>query len=215
MIDKYGFHIELVVQSNTSMHGSAEGHTGYIYRRNYDNKSSNVVAGCKTKIQGISCDLRFQLAYQLSKYQMSVKLKQGSIKSRIERSQEKRLTRSIAEKSIEELLEGPNKRVKDLPFKVWRDIITSMILIAKTKPHVNEIHGMLDYFGYKLIIWETTTILELALWKMKINEKSHQEADTQIQKRLKTDESTIRLQCRVTSGADVVIKCVLPFLGIG
>ena len=215
MIDIYGFHIDLLVQSNTSMDGSAEGHTGYIYRRNYDIKSSNVVAGCKTEIQGVSCDLRFQLAYLLSKYQIPVKVKQDSIKSRIERSQEKRSTRSIAEKSIEELLEGPKLRVKDLPFKVWRDIITSMILIAKTKSHVNEIHGMLDYFGYKLIIWETKTILELALWKMKINEKSHQEGDTQIQKRLKTDESTIRLQCRVTSGADVVIKCVVPFLGIG
>ena len=191
MIDTYGFHIELVVKSNTNMHGSAEGHTGYIYRRKYDSKSSNIVAGCKTKIQGTPCDPRFALAFQLNYYQMSVNMKHLSINSRLKHSQEKRLTRSIAEKSIEELLEGPKERVEDLPFKVWRDIITSMIRIAKTKPHVNEIHGMLDYFGYKLIIWETTTMLDLALWKMKINENSHQEADTQIQKRLKTDESTI------------------------
>ncbi len=33
MIDRYGFNVELIVQTSTSMHGSSEGHTGYIYRR--------------------------------------------------------------------------------------------------------------------------------------------------------------------------------------
>lgn len=66
MIDEYGFHMELVVQSKTlSMHGSAEGHTGYIYRRNYDIKSSNIAAGCKTKTHGISCDPLFAKAWEL------------------------------------------------------------------------------------------------------------------------------------------------------
>ncbi len=211
MIDEYGFHMELVTSILLSMHGSAEGHTGYIYRRTEDNKSSNAVMGCESTTCGIPCDPRFAIAFQLSQCQMSVTWKQGIINSAIKRSHEKRSTRSIAAKAIEELLEGPKERVEDLPFKVWRDFITSMILIAKTKPHVNEIHGMLDFFGYKLI-WETTTILDLALWKMKMNEKSHQDGATQIQKRLKTDESIIRLQCRSTSGAAVVIKCVLPFL---
>jgi demethoxyubiquinone hydroxylase (CLK1/Coq7/Cat5 family) len=59
---------------------------------------------------------------------------------------------------------------------------------------------------------ETTTILELALWKMKINEKSYQDMATQSQKRSKTNKSSIRQQCRVTCGADVVIQHVLPFL---
>jgi len=33
IVDGYGFHVELVAQTPTSMHGSKEGHTGYIYRR--------------------------------------------------------------------------------------------------------------------------------------------------------------------------------------
>lgn len=33
IIDKYGFNVKLVVQAPTSMHGSSEGHMGYIYER--------------------------------------------------------------------------------------------------------------------------------------------------------------------------------------
>ena len=33
LIDKYAFDIELIVQAQTSMHGSSEGHSGYIYKR--------------------------------------------------------------------------------------------------------------------------------------------------------------------------------------
>jgi hypothetical protein len=59
---------------------------------------------------------------------------------------------------------------------------------------------------------EITTILELALWTMKMNEKSHQEIATHSQKKIKTVESSTRQQCRLTCGADVVIGHVLPFL---
>ena len=33
MVDEYGFDVELIVQTNTSMHGSTENHMGYIYKR--------------------------------------------------------------------------------------------------------------------------------------------------------------------------------------
>jgi hypothetical protein len=33
IIDRYGFDVKLVVQAPTSMHGSSEGHMGYIYQR--------------------------------------------------------------------------------------------------------------------------------------------------------------------------------------
>jgi hypothetical protein len=61
---------------------------------------------------------------------------------------------------------------------------------------------------------EATTILELALWKMRMNEESHNEKSTRRQKKMKADESIIRSQCRATCGADVVINLVLPFYGI-
>jgi len=61
---------------------------------------------------------------------------------------------------------------------------------------------------------EATTILELVLWKMRMNEESHNEKSTRRQKKMKADESIIRSQCRATCGADVVINLVLPFYGI-
>jgi hypothetical protein len=59
---------------------------------------------------------------------------------------------------------------------------------------------------------EITTILELTIWKLRINENITQEEATNCQKKIKTDESSIRQQCRVTCGADVVIGHMLPFL---
>ena len=79
------------------------------------------------------------------------------------------------------------------------------------------LHGIrskLDHFEDKLPqLKQVTTILELALWKMKMNEKkSHQDIATSSQKKMKSDESSIRQQCRVICGADVIIRVVLPFL---
>ena len=51
---------------------------------------------------------------------------------------------------------------------------------------------------------EAITILELALWKMKISQNGHQD--------MATHYSNIRSQDRVTCGADVVIGPVLKFL---
>ena len=39
IIERYGFDVELLVQNPTSMHGSKEVHTGYIYRRAQNKKS--------------------------------------------------------------------------------------------------------------------------------------------------------------------------------
>jgi demethoxyubiquinone hydroxylase (CLK1/Coq7/Cat5 family) len=79
---------------------------------------------------------------------------------------------------------------------------------------LHEIWSKLDHFEDELPqLKEVTTILELALWKMKTNEKkSHQDIATPSQKKIKSDESSIRQQCRVTCGADVVICHVLQFL---
>lgn len=64
----------------------------------------------------------------------------------------------------------------------------------------------LAYFEDKYAkLKEITTILELALWKMRLNENSHQ-----IKK--ENDESSMRQQCRITCGADIVIRHVLPYL---
>jgi hypothetical protein len=115
---------------------------------------------------------------------------------------------------------GMSERVGALPFKVWRDHITNMIQTSNFGYNMDNsviLHGIrskLDHFEDKLPqLKQVTTILELALWKMKMNEKkSHQDIATSSQKKMKSDESSIRQQCRVICGADVIIRVVLPFL---
>ena len=41
IIQKYNFNVELLIQTSTSMHGSKEGHMGYIYRRQNSDASSS------------------------------------------------------------------------------------------------------------------------------------------------------------------------------
>ena len=58
---------------------------------------------------------------------------------------------------------------------------------------------------------EGITLLELALWNAKLCEKEDSPAERQT-KKAKVDGASARKEGRVTSGADVVIKNVLPFL---
>lgn len=46
IIDNYGFNVELIVQTPTSMHGSSEGHMGYIYKRTRKNSQSSGFDRC-------------------------------------------------------------------------------------------------------------------------------------------------------------------------
>jgi hypothetical protein len=53
---------------------------------------------------------------------------------------------------------------------------------------------------------ESTSLLELALWKARIS------AMGEGNKIMKMDQSDFRLQCRISCGADHVIENVLPYL---
>ena len=78
---------------------------------------------------------------------------------------------------------------------------------------LHRIREKLAQFEDKLLkLKEVTSILEIVLWGMRLNEKGRQDMATQSQKKIKTDESSIRQQCRITFGADVIIGHVLPFL---
>jgi hypothetical protein len=61
---------------------------------------------------------------------------------------------------------------------------------------------------------DITTILELVLWKMRMNENIPLEKATQCRTKINVDESDhIRRQsCRISCGADVVIGHVMPYL---
>jgi hypothetical protein len=114
---------------------------------------------------------------------------------------------------------GMSDRVKTLAFTLWRNHIITMIHTADFKwgkdnrSILRTIRDKLVHFEDELPkLKEATTILEIALWKMKMNDKSFKENMTQHQKKIKADESIIRQQCRVACGADVVIGHVLPYL---
>ncbi len=61
------------------------------------------------------------------------------------------------------------------------------------------------------LLKEFTTLLELALWKAKLDEDYH-ENECKTSKKAKIDTKAARQEQRITSGASVVIKNVLPFL---
>mmetsp|Transcript_12983 Transcript_12983/g.16577 ORF Transcript_12983/g.16577 Transcript_12983/m.16577 type:complete len:109 (-) Transcript_12983:77-403(-) len=61
------------------------------------------------------------------------------------------------------------------------------------------------------LIKEDMTLLELALWKAKIEKEKESLGDV-ITKKAKIDVQSKRSERRITSGANIVIKNVLPFL---
>jgi hypothetical protein len=109
-------------------------------------------------------------------------------------------------------------RVDALAFKVWRDHITDMIQTADFKRGrdnlfiLREIQEKVAHFEGELPkLKEATTVLELALWKVRMNENELKEGPHN-PKKFKTDESSFRRQCRVTCGGDIVIRHMLRFL---
>jgi hypothetical protein len=118
---------------------------------------------------------------------------------------------------------GMSDCVDTLAFKVWRDYIKSMVYSAKFIHNGDNVHivrriqariqSKVAYFEAKYYeLKEITTTLELALWKLRMNEKISLDEATPRQKKIKTDESNIRQQCRITCGADVIIRHVLQYL---
>jgi hypothetical protein len=114
---------------------------------------------------------------------------------------------------------GMSDRMEALPFKVWRDHISHMIRTAVFEWRRNN-SGILRSIREKLVhfedalpkLKEATTILELALWNKRINDTNHQQNWARHQKKIKTEGTSTRQQCRVTCGADVVIGHVMPYL---
>jgi len=114
---------------------------------------------------------------------------------------------------------GMSDRMEALPFKVWRDHISQMIRTAvfewrrDNSGILRSIREKLAHFEVELPkLKEVTTILELAMWKVRMHENDLQDGTTHQLKKLKTDKSSSRQQCRVTCGADVIIGNVLPYI---
>ena len=125
---------------------------------------------------------------------------------------------------------GLSTHVEALPFKVWRGCISNMIQNSNFSSHGDYQNSNFENYGDNLDILrkiqtklahfevelpklkEVTTILELAMWKVRMHENDLQDTMNHQLKKLKTDKSSSRQQCRVTCGADVIISNVLPYI---
>jgi len=69
---------------------------------------------------------------------------------------------------------------------------------------------------HRLLVKEAMTLLELALWKAKLLDEEGRKckAEEKKSKTAKIDEENARKEHRVTCGANIVIKNVLPFLAL-
>ena len=69
---------------------------------------------------------------------------------------------------------------------------------------------------HSLLVKEAMALLELALWKAKLlNEADEKKCNVdEVTKKAKIDAEATRKEQRVTCGASVVIKNVLPFLAL-
>jgi hypothetical protein len=78
----------------------------------------------------------------------------------------------------------------------------------------NETITKLEYYesAYRKLK-EMTSLLELALWTIKLNDsKGHDNSMGSGNKKIKIDQSNFRVQCRISCGADQVVENVLPYL---
>ena len=82
---------------------------------------------------------------------------------------------------------------------------------------VKYVHKKLEICEDKYnIMIETTTMIELILWKNKMDNSCGHQNRTRLNKKMRMDDTAMRKQCRITCGAEtnIVIKHVLPYLGI-
>jgi len=128
--------------------------------------------------------------------------------------------------ALVDLVGGIHNTVASLHLESWRNemkdevnIINEVLPYTTSSQKTDTIHQWIESVTYRMnhyktehkaLLKEATTLLELALWKAKIDEQEdHGEVKA---KRVKIDIQSERNERRITSGANIVIKNVLPFL---
>ena len=116
-----------------------------------------------------------------------------------------------------EIVGGIHNTVASLHLETWRSEMKDEInrinqVLPNTEAKTTEIRRWMRsvnrrFNHYKtehaLLLKEAATLLELAVWKAKIDQN---------EERLKPDTQSERRTQRITSGASTIIKNVLPFL---
>ena len=105
-----------------------------------------------------------------------------------------------------------SKRLDSLGVTKWREEIESSI--DKTCIIFHEREERTKSVYSKLVSYEqlkeATSLLELVLWKVKIDESILNNRESS-QKLARIDSSSHRYQCRINSGAEIVVPGVLPY----
>ncbi len=130
-----------------------------------------------------------------------------------------------------DLVGGIRKTVASLHLESWRNEVNEEIqrinqILPDTDPDdktevirqwIQSVIGKIDHYKaeHRALVKEAAALLELALWKAKLEndkEDKHSLEEATAAKKAKIDVEGARKEARITSGADIVIKNVLPFL---
>jgi hypothetical protein len=126
---------------------------------------------------------------------------------------------------------GIHKTISSLHLESWRDEMEEEIdRINQTLPNIRayekagairewitRVLGRMEHYQseHQILLKEAMTLLELALWKAKLlNEGEKKCKGNVVAKKAKIDAEATRKALRVTCGASIVIKNVLPFLAL-
>ena len=123
---------------------------------------------------------------------------------------------------------GMLKTISSLLLKSWRNEMNeefNCINRELPRTHMNEktdairlwirsVINRMDHYKteHNRLLKEHMTLLELAVWKAKLDEKDEDSAQKAEAKNAKIVKDCAREEKRITSGADIIIKNVLPFL---
>ena len=124
--------------------------------------------------------------------------------------------------------EGLHKTISSLHLKNWRDDMSEEIdrinqelpntfSCAKTgliQRWIRSVINRMEHYKaeHNRLLKEHMILLELAIWKTKLDEKEDNCTQKVQAERAKIDEERARGEKRITSGADIIIKNVIPFL---
>ncbi len=128
-----------------------------------------------------------------------------------------------------DLVGGIHKTVASLHLESWRNEVNEEIqrinqVLPGTDPYEKAdatrqwIQSVISRIGHykaehRAILREDMVLLELALWKAKLDRENNADSEEEnVAKKMKLDPNIAKKTARVTCGADIVIKNVLPFL---
>jgi hypothetical protein len=133
---------------------------------------------------------------------------------------------------VDTLVGGIHNTISSLHLESWRDEMQEEIdRINQTLPNtlshekagamqewITRVLSRMEHYKteHQILLKEAMTLLELALWKAKLlNEADEKKCNVnEVSKKAKIDAEAARKEQRVTCGASIVIKNVLPFLAL-